>query len=79
VITIHPAFCAFDRLRRTAATTPSPKRIKIAVPIISDVKSPIAHPFPLVIAATGLPSLERTGNKKPPTERSQGRRAVGAV
>src|SRR5439155_2618463 len=32
VITIHPAFWAFDRLSRTAATTPSPRTIRIIVP-----------------------------------------------
>src|SRR5215470_12905093 len=32
VITIHPLFSAFDFLSSTAATTPSPSRIKISVP-----------------------------------------------
>src|SRR3954447_8771681 len=35
VITIHPEFCALEWFNSTAATTPSPRRIRIAVPIIS--------------------------------------------
>src|SRR5439155_4024078 len=32
VITIHPPLSAFDRLSSTAATTPSPSKIRIMVP-----------------------------------------------
>src|SRR4026209_1299716 len=35
VMTIQPEFWAFDLLSRTPATTPSPKRIRSAVPTIS--------------------------------------------
>src|SRR3954467_9490063 len=35
VITIHPEFWALEWFNSTAATTPSPRRIRIAVPIIS--------------------------------------------
>src|SRR4051812_34823377 len=35
VITIQPEFSAFDLARRTAATTPSPRRISSMVPMIS--------------------------------------------
>jgi hypothetical protein len=35
VITIHPEFCAFDLFNRTPATTPSPNRIRVAVPTTS--------------------------------------------
>jgi hypothetical protein len=35
VMTIHPEFCALEWFNRTAATTPSPRRIRIAVPIVS--------------------------------------------
>jgi hypothetical protein len=35
VMTIQPEFWALDLLSRTAATTPSPKRIRSAVPIVS--------------------------------------------
>ena len=38
VMTIQPPFSALDRWRSTAATTPSPKRISIPVPTISDTK-----------------------------------------
>jgi hypothetical protein len=34
-MTIHPEFSAFDFARTTAATTPSPSRIRSAVPIHS--------------------------------------------
>ncbi len=34
-ITIQPGFCAFDLFSSTAATTPSPNRIRSAVPIVS--------------------------------------------
>ena len=40
VMTIQPEFCAFDLLRSTAATTPSPSKIRIAVPMISDGMMP---------------------------------------
>src|SRR5688572_30929813 len=33
VITIQPLFCAFECANKVAATTPSPNRIRIAVPI----------------------------------------------
>src|ERR1700753_1961501 len=36
VMTIQPEFCALLLLRSTAATTPSPRRIRSAVPIHSD-------------------------------------------
>src|SRR4051794_21054549 len=35
VMTIQPEFWALEWFNRTAATTPSPKRIRIAVPIVS--------------------------------------------
>ena len=35
VMTIHPAFCAFDLLSSTPATTPSPINTKTAVPTTS--------------------------------------------
>src|SRR6202789_4069606 len=35
VITIHPEFSAFDRFSNTPATTPSPSRIIIMVPMNS--------------------------------------------
>src|SRR3954469_16668142 len=35
VMTIHPEFWALEWFSNTAATTPSPKRIRIAVPIVS--------------------------------------------
>src|SRR5215468_2635865 len=35
VMTIQPEFWALDLFSRTAATTPSPKRIRSAVPIVS--------------------------------------------
>src|SRR3990170_3452503 len=35
VMTIQPAFWAFDRVRRTPATTPSPRMIRSPVPTIS--------------------------------------------
>src|SRR3954453_9124346 len=38
VMTIHPPFSALECARSTAATTPSPNRIRIAVPITSDPK-----------------------------------------
>ena len=34
-ITIQSAFCTFDLFSSTAATTPSPNRIRSAVPIVS--------------------------------------------
>src|SRR5215207_9978644 len=38
VMTIQPPFCALECASRTAATTPSPSRIRIAVPITSAPK-----------------------------------------
>src|SRR5918912_313751 len=35
VMTTHPAFCAFDCVNKTPATTPSPSRIRTAVPTTS--------------------------------------------
>jgi hypothetical protein len=35
VMTIQPAFCPLDRANRTFATTPSPGKIRIIVPIAS--------------------------------------------
>ena len=40
VMTIHPEFSAFDLASTTAATTPSPSRINIPVPMISDGTMP---------------------------------------
>ena len=38
VMTIQPAFSALERLSRTAATTPLPRRIRSAVPMTSAPK-----------------------------------------
>src|SRR4051794_39555749 len=38
VMTIHPPFSALERAKSVAATTPSPRRIRIAVPITSAPK-----------------------------------------
>ena len=40
VMTIQPEFSAFDLASSTAATTPSPSRIRIPVPMISDGTMP---------------------------------------
>src|SRR3954463_5536461 len=40
VMTIQPLFCALDCASSTAATTPSPSRIRIAVPMTSAGKMP---------------------------------------
>src|SRR5215207_7864554 len=44
VITIQPAFSAFERASRTPATTPSPNKISIPVPISSAVKISMTPP-----------------------------------
>src|SRR5947209_19975467 len=52
VMTIQPEFCAFDLLRSTAATTPSPRRIRIAVPI---------HSEPMMLKSLSLLSVRMDG------------------
>src|SRR6476469_162117 len=41
VMTIQPAFCAFDLLSRTPATTPSPSRMRNSVPRSSPQNNPV--------------------------------------
>jgi hypothetical protein len=49
VITIHPAFSAFDFFNNTPATTPSPNNIKRNVPINSAKKLDNANPPSLIL------------------------------
>src|SRR5262245_39601867 len=46
VITIQPAFSAFDRLSSTPATTPSPSKIKTSVHINSPKKGEVIRVSP---------------------------------
>src|ERR671915_282490 len=59
-MTIHPPFWAFEWLSNTAATTPSPKRIRIPVPTISATK--MLSIFPL----SPEPSLDGRGARLVP-------------
>src|SRR3954451_22740404 len=57
VITIHPEFCALEWFNSTAATTPSPRRIRIAVPIISAPM--MLNETPLLERELGIPARPR--------------------
>src|SRR5829696_8018481 len=58
-MTIHPAFCALECDSRTAATTPLPNRIRIAVPITSAPK------MLTVLLRSSEPVLARTYSGPP--------------
>src|SRR3954469_16889339 len=57
VITIQPEFWALEWFNSTAATTPSPMRIRIAVPIIS---------APMMLNETPLLERESLGPRRDP-------------
>src|SRR3954447_25555021 len=57
VITIQPEFWALEWFNSTAATTPSPRRIRIAVPIISAPM--MLNETPLLERERGIPARPR--------------------
>src|SRR3954464_4621931 len=57
VITIQPEFWALEWFNSTAATTPSPRRIRIAVPIISAPM--MLNETPLLDRELGIPARPR--------------------
>src|SRR6185295_14258109 len=64
VMTIQPEFWALEWFNRTAATTPSPKRIRIAVPIVS---------APMMLKRTPLLERPETGPRRDPSRPYSGR------
>src|SRR3954467_12795214 len=57
VMTIQPEFWALEWFSSTAATTPSPKRIRIAVPIVS---------APMMLKRNSSPSKAEQGPRRDP-------------
>src|SRR4029079_11640948 len=64
VMTIQPEFWALEWLNRTAETTPSPQKIRIAVPIVS---------APMMLKRTPLLERPETGPRRDPSRPYSGR------
>src|SRR5687768_3811302 len=72
VMTIQPAFCALDLVRRTPATTPSPRMIRSPVPTISASmiwKPSVKVPMPRSLSVQVSTRIPRVGRIRGESDR----------